>query len=100
MEYFLILMGFLLASLLLEWRFHVKIYHSRKERIFTMLTIFVIGMVWDYFATWRHHWIFPGNGLLGIRIFNLPIEEFLFFLIGPYFALTIYKVYDAVYCKR
>jgi len=51
-------------------------------------------MVWDYFATWRQHWVFPGNGLLGLRFFGLPIEEFLFFLIMPYFAFTLYKVFD------
>jgi len=95
MEYFLILMGFLFASLFLEWKFHIHIYHSRKERLITCLTIFIIGMTWDYFATWRQHWAFPGNGLIGIYIFGLPIEEFLFFLIMPYFAFTLYKIFDA-----
>ena len=58
----------------------------------SIITIFLIGMTWDYYAVWRGHWIFPGNGLIGTRIFGLPIEEFMFFLIGPYFALTIYNM--------
>jgi lycopene cyclase domain-containing protein len=99
MEYFLILMVFLFTALFLEWKFRVHIYHSRKERILTTVTILIIGIVWDYFATWRQHWVFPGNGLIGMRIFGLPIEEFLFFFIAPYFALTVYTVYDKVFCK-
>ena len=95
MEYFLILMGFLLLGIFLEWKFHIHIYHSRKERIITSVVILIIGSVWDYFATWRQHWIFPGNGLIGIRLFGLPLEEFLFFLIMPYIAFTLYKIFDA-----
>ncbi len=95
MEYFLILIGFLSLGIFLEWKFRIHIYHSRKERIVTTLTIFLIGMVWDYFATWRQHWVFPGSGLIGIHLFGLPIEEFLFFLIMPYFAITLYKIFDA-----
>lgn len=95
MEYFLILMGFLLAAVFFELKFHIHIYHSRKERIIMTLIIFSIGMIWDYFATWRQHWVFPGSGLLGVRIYGLPLEEFLFFLIMPYFGLTLYKLIDA-----
>ena len=94
MEYFLILMGFLLLALFLEHKYHVRIYHSRKERIIITLHFFIIGTVWDYYATWRGHWVFPGPGLLGIRIFGLPIEEFLFFLIMPFLSITAYKIMD------
>ncbi len=34
-----------------------------------------------------------GDGLIDLRIFTLPIEEFLFMFIVPYFALVIYKIY-------
>jgi lycopene cyclase domain-containing protein len=95
MEYFLILMGFLIVGVVLGRIYNLHIYHSRKQMIFTVTTILVIGTAWDYFATWRQHWIFPGNGLLGIYIYGLPIEEFFFFLIMPYFAFTIYKIYHA-----
>ncbi|HLC56056.1 MAG TPA: lycopene cyclase domain-containing protein [Candidatus Nanoarchaeia archaeon] len=94
MEYFLILILLLLIAIFLEYKFRIHIYHSRKERIITSITFFIIGILWDYFATWRQNWNFPGPGLIGIRILDLPIEEFIFFLIIPYFILTLYKVYD------
>jgi lycopene cyclase domain-containing protein len=46
-------------------------------------------MVWDIYAVAHQHWIFPGPGLSGIYIGLLPIEEYLFFLIPPYLAITI-----------
>lgn len=94
MEYLLILMGFLALAVFLEYTHHVKLYHSRKERIIIVLHFFVIGMLWDYYATWRGHWTFTGQGLIGISIFGLPLEEFLFFLIMPYISLVAYKVMD------
>lgn len=94
MEYFLILIGFLLAGILMTIIFKIKIYKSIKQGLITIFTVLIIGMVWDYFATSRRHWIFPGDGLLGIRIYDLPLEEFLFFLIIPFFGITLYKLID------
>lgn len=65
-----------------------------KERILITLNIFAFGMLWDYYATSQSHWTFPGPGLIGFRIYGLPIEEFLFFLIVPYAGFTMYKFYD------
>ncbi|MEK6856301.1 MAG: lycopene cyclase domain-containing protein [Nanoarchaeota archaeon] len=94
MEYIIILLIILGITVFVEWKYHIHLYHSRKERLFVTLNIFIGGMIWDYYATYRHHWIFPGDGLLGFRIYGLPIEEFLFFLIVPYTALVIYRFYD------
>lgn len=87
-------MGFLVLAVFLKRHFDLMIYKSRKEMIFLVSTMFLIGIAWDYYATSRKHWVFPGNGLLGIRIYGLPIEEFLFMLILPYFIITVYKVYE------
>lgn len=81
-------------TILFEWKYHIHLYHSRKERIFVVLNIFIFGMIWNYFATSGQHWIFPGDGLIGLRIYELLIEEFLFFLIVPYAILVMYKFYD------
>ncbi len=94
MEYLAILIVILIVTIVIEWRNKIHLYHSRKERLCVVLNIFLFGMIWDYFATYRHHWIFPGDGLIGWRIYGLPIEEFLFFLIVPYAALVMYKFYD------
>ncbi len=90
-EYLLILSSFLLIAILLDWKYHVKIYDSWKERIAIPLFYFIFGVAWDSFAVYRGHWSFEGAGLIGIKIGILPLEEYLFFLILPYFAITTYK---------
>lgn len=94
MEYLLILMVFLASAIFIEWKYKVHIYHTRRERFIITGIIFLVGIAWDYFATWRGHWSFQGPGLIGIRIGWLPIEEFLFILIIPFWAITVYKVLD------
>jgi lycopene cyclase domain-containing protein len=92
MEYFLILIGILLITILMDYKYHVKLYNSRKERIFIPLLLLIFGIVWDTFAIWRGHWSFNDAGLLGIKIGLMPLEEYLFMLIIPYAILTHYKV--------
>jgi len=65
-----------------------------RERVLVTLIFFVVGVLWDHFAIWRGHWIFPGKGLIGIRIGLMPLEEYLFIFIIPFWVLTVYKVVD------
>ncbi len=96
-EYLLILLAFFLSALYMEWRFRFRLLHSLKERVIVTLHFFILGVAWDTFAVWRHHWAFPGDGLIGIKIGILPLEEYLFFLIMPFFGLTIYKSYERIF---
>ena len=88
----MILIGLLLISIILSYKYRVRLYDSRKERILITLVFFVIGVLWDSFAIWRGHWSFGGSGLIGIKIGLMPLEEYLFMLIVPYFILTLYRV--------
>ena len=90
MEYLLILALVFLITLFIEIKYHLRLYTSRKERTLIPLIFFVVGCVWDSFAVARGHWSFNVDNLLGIRIGYLPLEEYLFFLVIPYFILTLY----------
>ena len=90
-EYLIILGVFLFIAIALDYKYHMRIYGSWKERVAIPLIYFVFGVAWDSFAVWRGHWVFEGNGLIGINIGFLPLEEYLFFIILPYFAITTYK---------
>jgi lycopene cyclase domain-containing protein len=92
MEYLIILMVFLLISLFLEKKYKLKLYDNREERIIISLTFLCMAILWDNFAIYRGHWSFNGTGLIGIRIGLMPIEEYLFAVIIPYFILTMHKV--------
>jgi len=85
----LILAGFLVLTLLLKRKFKIK---DDKITLIWIVIIALTGIVWDYFAAWRGHWIFPGPGLIGLRIGSIPIEEYFFVTITPYFAITVYRI--------
>lgn len=41
-------------------------------------------LIWDALATLRGHWHFNPDYTLGFEIYNLPIEEILFFFVIPF----------------
>lgn len=49
-------------------------------------------LVWDMWVTARGEWSFNSHYLTGVKVFNLPLEEVLFFITVPYACLFIYEV--------
>lgn len=92
MGYITILALLLIISLYLENKYKIHLFSSKKERIIIPIIFFIIGVIWDSVAVANGHWYFNYDNLIGIKIGLLPLEEYLFFLILPYFLLTIYRV--------
>jgi len=90
----------LLAGLILESIYHEHLFKHLKARIMWALVFLFIGTVWDQYAIPYHHWDFTGKGILGIYIGVIPLEEFLWFLIVPYFCLTVYKTVQIILKKK
>jgi lycopene cyclase domain-containing protein len=58
------------------------------------LTIFIILVLfgsWDIFATSRGHWYFNPQGIFGLKLINLPVEEWLFFVIIPFCCIFTWE---------
>lgn len=56
-------------------------------------SIIVIGfffILWDIYFAYQNIWAFNDQYLIGFRIFKLPIEEWLFFLLIPYASIFIH----------
>lgn len=92
MSYLQILIILVLVSVFLEWKYKIHLYKSRKERFLIPTVFFVIGVIWDWYATANGHWNFNFENLTGVRIGIIPLEEYLFILIVPYAILTAYRV--------
>lgn len=54
-------------------------------------------VVWDVWFTQIGVWSFNEEYLVGLKLFNLPIEEVLFFIVVPYACVFIYECCKAYF---
>jgi len=73
--------------------FDKKIHFCRKWKwLFpSMLITSFLYIIWDIWFTKTEVWIFNHRFLVGIDLFSLPLEEYLFFIVVPYACLFIYE---------
>jgi len=91
-EYLIILSILTLIASLLQKIFKIKLFNSLKQSLTFYTTIFTIGIIWDSFAIYRGHWIYPGQGTMGIFIGLMPLEDYLFIAVVSYFSLVVYRL--------
>jgi lycopene cyclase domain-containing protein len=90
--YSLILLCALAGPLLLSFDKKVAFYKKWKFLFPSMLLPAFFYIVWDIWFTDMGVWSFNESYILPIRkVFNLPIEEVLFFFIVPYCSVFIYE---------
>jgi len=78
----------LLASGWLEWAFDLRVYRDPKRLLATVAIAAPPFILWDAFAISQGHWFFDRSQMLGIiGPLNIPLEEYLFFLIIPIAAV-------------
>lgn len=70
----------------------LRYYKNWKFLFPAILITGVFFVIWDIFKTYYGVWQFNPKFLTGFFIFNLPIEEWLFFLTVPYACIFIYEV--------
>jgi len=78
----------------------IKFY---KKLPYLFLSILIVGffyILWDSFAADRGDWSFNENYLSGINIFNLPLEEILFFISVPYSIIFLFETAKFYFSKR
>ncbi len=73
-----------------EWRIR---YYSKWKRLFPAIVVMTLIFIpWDIWFANIGVWWFNNDYITGIKLFNLPIEEWLFFFIVPFACIFIYEV--------
>ncbi len=80
-----------------EWR--IKLYKKWKPLFLGTAIMMLVFIPWDIWFTDYGVWWFRDDYISGFKIFLLPIEEWLFFIIVPYACIFIYEVLN-YYVKR
>jgi len=89
--YFLILAGSLIGPLILSFDRKVAFYKKWKHLFSAMILPALFYIIWDMVFTQRGVWSFNEDYITGIKLYNLPVEEVLFFFIVPYCCIFIYE---------
>jgi lycopene cyclase domain-containing protein len=72
----------------LEIAFKVGVLRRIKRVALSVLPISTLFLLWDAYAISKGHWFFDRDQMLGIvGPLNIPIEEYLFFIVIPMAAI-------------
>ena len=98
--YLLLDLGSLIIPLIFSFHPKIKFYKEWKFVFPSIAVMCLIFIPWDIIFTQNKVWGFNQNYLAGLNIFNLPLEEWLFFLCIPYASLFTHFCLKKLFFKR
>jgi len=82
----------LLGPFILSFHPRLHLYRKWKSIFVGILAMMLVFIPWDVYFTLNNIWHFSNEYTIGIRIWNLPIEEWLFFFCVPYACIFTFEV--------
>lgn len=87
----------LLVTLPLELVLGARVYRRFGSLLMALVPVALVFSVWDVIAIMRHHWTYNPRYVTGIQlIFDLPLEELVFFVVIPICGLLTYEAVGQV----
>jgi lycopene cyclase domain-containing protein len=93
----LILAASLAGPLALSFDKKVAFFKNWKYLFPAMVIPALLYIIWDIYFTDKGVWSFNPEFITGIKLYNLPLEEVLFFFIVPYCCVFIYACIRAYF---
>lgn len=74
----------MIGSFWLEVVLKIGVLRRFKRVVLSILPVSIFFLIWDAYAIEKGHWFFDEKQIIGIvGPFNIPLEEFLFFIVVP-----------------
>jgi lycopene cyclase domain-containing protein len=90
-EYFLVLAVTIAGPLFFSFSPELRFHRSPRRLLLAIGFPFPVFILWDVIATARGHWSFNPEYVTGLMLYNLPLEEVLFFIVVPFAALFTWE---------
>jgi lycopene cyclase domain-containing protein len=92
-EYLYLLINIVSIIIPLAWSFERKVFFIQywKAALSAILITMILFIPWDIYFTHMGVWGFNDKYLIGVNLFGLPIEEYLFFVCIPYASLFTHE---------
>lgn len=92
-DYFFVLFGIIVTSLLIDKCWRLKIFQSRNL-FYGFIIPFVSIVIWENYAEWRGHWIMNPDYLIGIYLNYVPLENFVYGLSLVSFSVVLWNYFN------
>lgn len=69
-------------------------WHHKRALVFSLAAVCVPWVLMDVAAHYLGWWQYNSQYILGWRIFGLPIEEVLFFIVVPFACLVVWHIFE------
>ncbi len=93
-----------IAIIIFPLIFSIIFYKELIKSIVPFFLSFLITgsffILWDSFFSKKEIWNFNEKYVFKLRIFNLPIEEILFFISAPFSCLFIFKIFEHFFIEK
>jgi lycopene cyclase domain-containing protein len=89
--YFFLLFITIVFPFLASFEYRIRYFQKWKKLFTGTLFMMLIFIPWDIFFSYNDIWNFNDSFTIGIDIFKLPIEEWLFFICIPFSCVFIYE---------
>ncbi len=87
----------LVITLPLEFVFGARVYRRLRGLLAAVIPVVIIFSIWDMVGILRNHWSYNPKFVTGIRlVFQMPLEELVFFVVIPVCALLTYEAVGQV----